>query len=170
MLPKIAIVYLSFHCEPYVEDLVKAMRSVSYPKDRLALVIVDNPHPEHGPSVPYLEQHVMPYSGKELPEVILLPQSTNTGFSGGNNIGIQWAIDNGYDYVYFHNNDGYVASNVFEPLVEAMEQDLFSFQRRGLLLVVGTGVSVVRLGNSQDRPYRDRQLLRKHRVSNQVCQ
>lgn len=121
--PKIAIVYLSFHCEPYIDDVVSALKKISYPKDKIELVIVDNPHPEYGLSVPHIEETVMPFSGKEIPHVTLLPQKENLGFAGGNNIGAQWAIDNGFDYVIFHNNDGFFASNAFEPLIEAMEQD-----------------------------------------------
>ena len=121
--PKIAIVYLSFHCEPYIDDVVSSLKKVTYPKDKLELVIVDNPHPEHGPSVKHIEENVMPMSGEEIPHVTLLPQDENLGFAGGNNKGAEWAMENDYDYVFFHNNDGFVASNCFEPLVEHMEEN-----------------------------------------------
>jgi GT2 family glycosyltransferase len=122
-LPKVAIVYLSYHSEPYLGDVVSALKKISYPKDRTALIIVDNPHPEHGSSVRYIEETVMPLSGTELPEVVLLPQKTNLGFSGGNNVGIRYALEHGFDYVYLHNNDGFVAANFLEPLVKVMEDD-----------------------------------------------
>lgn len=121
--PKIALVYLSFHCEPYMDDVISALKKLTYPKDRVELVIVDNPHPEYGSSVRYIEETVMPLSVKEIPHVTLLPQKENTGFSGGNNVGAKWAIDNGFDYVFFHNNDGFLAANALEPLVEVMERD-----------------------------------------------
>lgn len=121
--PKVAIVYLSFHCEPYIDDVVSALKKMTYPKDKVEFVIVDNPHPTHGLSVRYLEENVMSLSGTELPHITLLPQSENLGFAGGNNVGIKWALDNGFDYIYFHNNDGFVSANFLEPLVEAMEQD-----------------------------------------------
>ena len=121
--PKIAIVYLSFHCEPYIDDVVSALKKVTYPKDKLEFIIVDNPHPEHGHSVRYIEERVMPLSGKEIPHTTLLPQKENLGFAGGNNAGVDWALEHGFEYVFFHNNDGFVASNAFEPLVEAMEND-----------------------------------------------
>ncbi len=121
--PKVAIVYLSFHCEPYIDDVVSALKKMTYPKDRVEFVVVDNPHPTHSLSVRYLEENVMPLSGNELPHIILLPQKENLGFAGGNNVGIQWALDNGFDYVYFHNNDGFVAANFLEPLIDVMEKD-----------------------------------------------
>lgn len=121
--PKIAIVYLSFHCEPYIDDVVSALKRLSYPKDKLAFIIVDNPHPTHGSSVRYVEEHVMPLSADSLPEVVLLPQKENSGFAAGNNVGAQWAMDHGYEYVYFHNNDGFLASDALEPLVQHMQEN-----------------------------------------------
>jgi len=121
--PKIAIIYLSFHCEPYIDDVVSSLKKITYPKDKLEFVIVDNLHPEHGHSVRYLEENVMPLSGYQLPHTTLLSQKENFGFAGGNNAGVDWAIEHGFDYVFFHNSDGFLAVNAFEPLVEAMEND-----------------------------------------------
>lgn len=121
--PKVAIVYLSFHSEPYIDDVVSALKKITYPKDKLEFVIVDNPHPQYGPSVRFLNETVMPLSGNELPHVTILPQTENLGFAGGNNAGINWALEQNFDYVYFHNNDGFVATDFLEPLIETMEQD-----------------------------------------------
>lgn len=123
MLPKVAIVYLSFHCEPYLDDAVSALKKITYPKDRLEFIIVDNPHPIHGSSVRFIEDAVMALSGKEIPHVTILAQEKNTGFAGGNNAGIKWALDNDFQYVYFHNIDGFVAANFLEPLISAMQTD-----------------------------------------------
>lgn len=121
--PKVAVVYLSFHCEPYIDDVVSALKKMTYPKDKVEFVVVDNPHPKYGSSMRHLSEMVLPLSGNELPHITLLPQTENLGFAGGNNVGIKWALDNGFDYIYFHNNDGFVAANFLEPLIEAMEQD-----------------------------------------------
>lgn len=121
--PRIAIIYLSYHCEPYMDDVVGALKNISYPKEKLEFVIVDNPHPEYGPSVRYIEENVLPLSDRQLPHTTLLPQKTNLGFAGGNNAGVRWALEHGFDYVYFHNNDGFLASNALEPLVQALEAD-----------------------------------------------
>lgn len=122
-MPKIAIIYLSFHCEPYIDDVVNALERLTYPKDRVAFVIVDNPHPEFGSSSPYLTEKVMPKSGVTLPETILIANETNEGFAGGNNKGVEWALAHGFDYVYFHNNDAFMDPGCLEPLVDAMERD-----------------------------------------------
>lgn len=122
-VPKVAIVYLSFYSEPYLDDVASALAKITYPKDRVELVIVDNPHPAHGSSVRFIEETILPLSGRELPHVTVLPQEKNLGFSGGNNVGISWALRNGFDYIYLHNNDGFAAATFLEPLVAAMEND-----------------------------------------------
>lgn len=121
--PEIAVVYLSYHCDPYIDDVVSAFKKITYPQDKIELVIVDNPHHEHGPSVKTIEEKVMPLSGEEIPHVTLLPQDENLGFAGGNNVGAEWAAENDYDYVFFHNDDGFVSADCFEPLVEHMENN-----------------------------------------------
>src|SRR3989338_2148215 len=123
-MKKIAIVYLLYyHNRQHVDDVVSAMKKITYPKDRLEFVIVSNPHPQDGSFVWYVEETVMPLSGKEISHVTLLPQKENLGFAGGNNIGADWAVENGFDYVFFHNNDGFLAANALESLVDAMEKD-----------------------------------------------
>src|SRR3989338_2601152 len=119
----IAIIYLSYHSEPYLGDMIEAVKRLTYPKDRLTLVIVDNPHPEHGSSVEAIRTRVVPLSGRELPQVILLPQAENLGFAGGNNAGIRWALANHFDFVYLHNQDGFMASNALELLVRSLAED-----------------------------------------------
>lgn len=121
--PRIAIVYLSFHSEPYLRDVVTALQQLTYPKDRVEFVIVDNPHPVHGSSVRFIEEEIMPESGVTIPHVTILPQKENLGFAAGNNVGAKWAIEHGCEYVYFHNNDGFLAADALEPLVAACEGD-----------------------------------------------
>lgn len=133
--PKIAIVYLSFHCEPYIDDVVSSLKKLTYPKDRIEFIVVDNPHPQYGSSVQFLEENVMPLSAKEIPHTTLLIQKENLGFAGGNNVGVEWAIANNFDYVYFHNNDGFMAANCLEPLVETMENDKTIGASQSLMLL-----------------------------------
>ncbi len=121
--PKIAVVYLSFHCEPYIPLVMPAMEKLTYPKDRIEWVIVDNPHPKHGASVEFLQHEVMPHSGRSLPKVTIIANDENLGFAGGNNMGIEYAIAHDFDYVFFLNNDAYPVSDCFERLVEAFTQD-----------------------------------------------
>ena len=133
--PKIAVIYLSYHSDIYLPDVVFAFEKITYPKEKIELVIVDNFHPEFGNSTEAAESLVMPLSNKTIPHVTFLAQPTNLGFAGGNNVGVKWALEHGFDYVYLHNDDGFIAPNVFEPLVKAMEEDKNIAVAQSLLLL-----------------------------------
>jgi len=134
--PKIAIVYLLYyHNESYIDDAVSALKKLTYPKERVEFIVVSNPHKEQGSFVPYVEETVMPLSGKEIPHVTILAQKENKGFAGGNNEGAAWAIDHGFEYVFFHNNDGFFATNALEPLIDAMEADKTIGAAQSLMLL-----------------------------------
>lgn len=52
-------------------------------------------------------------------QIIFDVQPTNTGFTGGVNIGIQYAIDNNFDAVALFNNDAQAEKNWLENLVKS---------------------------------------------------
>lgn len=135
LFPKVAIVYLSYHSEPYLDDVVASLKRLIYPKDRVEFVVVDNLHPEFGSSARAIEDKLARISGKEIPRVTVLAQEKNLGFAGGNNQGVKWALDHDFDYVYFHNNDGFMDANCLEPLVNAMEADKSIGLAQSLLLL-----------------------------------
>lgn len=60
------------------------------------------------------------FSGNKI-EFILSKE--NYGFAGANNIGMSYAIENGYDYVLLLNNDTIVKADFIEPFIELAESD-----------------------------------------------
>lgn len=148
MYPKVALIYLSYHSAPYLPDMVLALEKINYPKENLALVMVDNPHPKEGNSLQAINELVVSKSGQSLPEVIVLAQEKNTGFCGGNNAGIKWALENGFDYVFLHNQDGYLHSDAIGNLVTAMENDKTIGCSQALIILEGTNGLVNTAGNS----------------------
>jgi GT2 family glycosyltransferase len=132
---KIAIVYLSYHCEPYFDDVVNSLKKMTYPKELVEFVVVDNPHQELGPSAPFIADYLSGVDNKDIPHYTILAQSENRGFAGGNNVGIQWALDNGFDFVYLHNQDGFMEANCLEKMLEAMESDQTVGAVQSLLLL-----------------------------------
>lgn len=147
-MPKVAIIYLSFHSEPYIDDVASSLSKITYPKDKVEFVIVDNPHPKYGPSVRYINENILPLSGNVLPHTTVLSQEKNLGFSGGNNAGIKWAIENGFDYIYLHNNDGFVSTDFLEPLVNALENDKTIGAAQSLMMLFPETDLVNSSGNS----------------------
>lgn len=61
------------------------------------------------------------FGGK--PNLTVVQSGGNLGFSGGNNVGIRRAMDDGMRYVILLNNDTEVDAGFLEPLVAAMEAD-----------------------------------------------
>ena len=148
MAPRVAIIYLSFNSDIYLNDVISSLEKMTYPKDRVELVVVDNPHPVYGSSVANLEDRLLPLSGASLPHVTLLPQKENLGFAGGNNQGIAWAFAHDFDYVYFHNNDGFMLADCLEKMVQALEQDAKIGAAQSLLLLYPETELVNSAGNA----------------------
>lgn len=48
----------------------------------------------------------------------------NLGFSGGNNVGIKYSLENGADYVLLINNDTYVDEEFIEELLKVFEKEV----------------------------------------------
>lgn len=57
------------------------------------------------------------YIKEHFPDVMFHQSEENLGFGKANNMGMQYALDNNYDYVYLLNQDAWVMSDTFEKLV-----------------------------------------------------
>lgn len=119
--PSVAIVYLSFQSRPYIDEVVSSVANLDYPKEKLSLIIVDNASVDE--SAEYIDEHVMPRSRKDLPEIIFFPMQENKGFAEGNNIGINHALLDDYDYVYLLNNDAKLDPQAIREAVLLAESD-----------------------------------------------
>lgn len=75
------------------------------------LFVVDNDSTDG--SADYVQAH--------FPKAKLVRSAENLGFSKANNLGMQYALDHGYDYVYLLNQDAWLESGAMEKLVEAAE-------------------------------------------------
>ena len=60
---------------------------------------------------------------QQHPEIEVLALSSNRGFTGGANAGLQAAMDRGADYIFFLNNDTVVDSTAIGHLVDGMEEN-----------------------------------------------
>jgi hypothetical protein len=58
-----------------------------------------------------------------FPDVNVLETGANLGFTGGNNCGMAWALENGTDYVMLINDDTRLAPDMITWLVAAAESD-----------------------------------------------
>jgi hypothetical protein len=57
-----------------------------------------------------------------FPSVIVLETGTNLGFAGGNNVGIEYALQHGAEFAYLLNNDTVIRDSAITTLVEAAQE------------------------------------------------
>lgn len=98
-------------------ECIKSLKNLKY--NNYKIIIVDNASSDN--SINELNQYVSK-------NIILLKSDKNIGFSGGNNIGIRYAIDNGAEYIMLLNNDTEVEPNFLEYMINAAESDKKCFK------------------------------------------
>jgi len=57
-------------------------------------------------------------------ECVFIQNNRNLGFAGGMNVGIRYALKQGYDYVWLLNNDAFPEAGCLKNLVAALESDV----------------------------------------------
>ncbi len=90
---------------------LKSLELVTYPN--VEIIVVDNGSKDD--SLTRLHN--------DFPDVTYIHSAENTGFTGGNNLGMEHALDAGCDHVLLLNNDTFVLPGFLEPLVARLESD-----------------------------------------------
>jgi GT2 family glycosyltransferase len=124
------VVVLNYNNWPETEKCLESLEALDYPEYRL--VIVDN-----GSS----DRHSRDLAERS-PALVLLQNSENLGFAGGNNRGIQYALKHGANYVWLLNNDTRVEEGSLRALVETAQRDA-QVGAVGAILLNGTGKSKI---------------------------
>ncbi len=115
MTPKIGIILINYktYAKRFLEDCRDSMRKLDYPKDKYVVYIVDNA------TTPETEQ----YLREMYPEAVILPNRENSGWGGGNNVGVEQAFKDGCEDVIFSNMDVIVHPQWLEELVKGAYSD-----------------------------------------------
>lgn len=108
---QLAIIVVNWNSYTLTNDTLESLYQTNY-RD-YDIVLVDNASTDD--SVVQLKQNHS--------NIILLQNENNTGFTGGNNKGMQYALDHGYEYVLLLNNDVAVEKDFLEPLINALEEN-----------------------------------------------
>ena len=83
-------------------------------------------------------------------EVTVLHAPVNGGWTGGNNLGVRHALDNGYDFLFVLNNDALVLSNTIRSLCETFDTLSDQFPLLGPVHLKGDGVRYDFIGADVD--------------------
>lgn len=108
--PKISIIVLNYNNYNDTRECLQSLKDVSY--SNYNVVIIDS-----GSSLLISDK-----LEKEFPSFIHLHNDENLGYSGGNNLGIKYALKNDADYVLILNNDSIVTPNFLQPLIKGISK------------------------------------------------
>jgi GT2 family glycosyltransferase len=109
MSKKLAIILVNWNSYALTDDTLQSLYQTSY--QDYDIICVDNASTDDS-----LSQIKTNHA-----DIILLTCDQNTGFTGGNNKGMQYALAHGYAYTLLLNNDVAVESDFLEPLVQALD-------------------------------------------------
>ena len=113
-MKKICVVILNFNGW---EDTIKCLKSLEKVKStneyKVEVLVIDNASKNE--SIKKIR--------KAFPDVNMLENPFNLGFSGGCNEGMRYALDNGADYVLLLNNDTIVDEHFISHMYAAIQDD-----------------------------------------------
>ncbi len=107
--PRICILVLNWNGAEDTIECVQSLKSVTYPHTEI--VVIDNGSTDNSVS------HIQAAHG----DVEIIELESNLFYGGGNNAGLKWAHEQGFDYVVFLNNDTTVEPDFLEPLLAGFE-------------------------------------------------
>lgn len=105
--PLVTIVVLNWNGLADTLKCLESLAGLNYAA--YGVVVVDNGSTDGSPAV----------IRQRFPEVVVIENGENLGYTGGNNVGLRYALAQGADYVLLLNNDTVVASDFLHLLVEA---------------------------------------------------
>jgi GT2 family glycosyltransferase len=111
MQPAVSIIVLNYNGREDTLACIRSLEHLMYPNAEV--IVVDNASSD-GSAEAIRSAH---------PKVTLIETGANLGFTGGNNVGIRYALDHGADYVMLLNNDTVVAPDLIDQMVKIMEAD-----------------------------------------------
>lgn len=109
--PRVAVIILTWN---RVEDIVTCLESfahLDYPN--YEVIVVDNASSDI----------TVPTVREKFPWATLIVNDDNLGYVGGNNVGIRYALERKFDYIFILNSDTKITPNVLTELVDVMTAD-----------------------------------------------
>ncbi len=107
---RILVIVVTYNAMSWAERCFNSLKVLSVSHD---VFIVDN-----GSS-----DGTQQYIREKFPEFIFCQSETNLGFGRANNIGLEYAIEHGYDYVYLLNQDAWIFPDTLSQLIEAHQKN-----------------------------------------------
>lgn len=110
-MKKVSIVIVNYNGLMHNEDCINSILNSSY--KNIEILIVDNNSTDN--SVEIIRE-------KFKEKIKIIKNNSNSGFAGGTNIGIKYAIDNGAEYILLLNNDTIIDSKMIEIMIKTSNE------------------------------------------------
>lgn len=151
---KVAVVLVNYNGKIYINQCLDSIFRQTY--TNIAVIVVDNCSTDNSPDM--IE--------KSYPNVCLIRNNENTGFARGNNIGIEYAIRQGADYILLLNIDTWIDNNMIGYLVQNASSSIVTVpkiycDRRMSKIWYAGGEIDYHNGNAYHCAYKDFQETRK---------
>jgi N-acetylglucosaminyl-diphospho-decaprenol L-rhamnosyltransferase len=104
---RLLVIIVTYNAMRWIERCFASLAASSVPCD---VFVVDNGSSDG--TLDWLDEH-------RADNLIVKRSESNCGFGAGNNVGLRYALERGYDYVYLLNQDAWVAEDCFEKLIAA---------------------------------------------------
>jgi GT2 family glycosyltransferase len=109
--PPVAVIILTWNRVDDVVTCLESFSSLEYPN--YEVIVIDNAS----------EDDTVTTVRERFPWAKLIVNERNLGYVGGNNVGIRYALDNGFHHVFILNSDTKVTPDVLSELVRVMQSD-----------------------------------------------
>jgi GT2 family glycosyltransferase len=113
MRPRVMIIILCYNGVADTIACLRSLKQLDYPRDRLGILVLDNASGDGTPAA----------VRAAYPDVTVIENGANLGFAAGNNVGLRYALDQGYDYALLLNNDTEAAPDCLSQLIASAEAD-----------------------------------------------
>ena len=107
---EIYVIIVTYNAMPWIDRCISSVESSVCPAK---CIVVDNVSTDR----------TVEYIMKNFPRVLLFPQLKNLGFGGGNNFGIEYALNHGADFIYLLNQDAWIESDTIQILKKLMDEN-----------------------------------------------
>jgi len=109
----VAIIIVCFNGREFLKDCLSSLNSAAYSYGDFKIIVVDNASTDGS----------LEYVRKNFSNIVLIENSYNAGFVGGNNVGIRHALNEGFEYVYLLNQDTVVRPDFLERAIDTLKKD-----------------------------------------------
>lgn len=110
-MPRVYILLVNYNSYEDTIECVKSLEKISYPGYKI--IIVDNASINNS----FISLK------KSLKDCIIIESKVNLGFAGGNNLGIEYALNDGADYIMLLNNDTLVEPNFLDNMLNSFKEN-----------------------------------------------